>query len=143
MEIPVFCGTFPSFCIYENSHVFSLKCTCHQTLYLEKYMTDRMGYAGVRFPGRNGIREKRRLKNTGKNQSVGNQQTNCNLSIANHTKERCTVQHTQYTVSCGYLLSGLISHKSAKRESECCEQGITSKNSSLKMSFTKTKLCSK
>jgi len=37
----------------------------------------------------------------------------------------------------------LISHKPAKRESECCEQGITSKNSSLKLSFSKTKPCSK
>jgi len=55
MEIPAFSGAFPSFWIYGNGHVFSLKCTCHQTLQLEKYMTVRMGYAGWRSSARTSL----------------------------------------------------------------------------------------
>jgi hypothetical protein len=52
VEIAAFSEPFPSFWIYGNGHVFSLKCICHQTLQLEKYMTVRMGYAGWRSSAR-------------------------------------------------------------------------------------------
>ena len=132
-------------------------------------MTVRMGYAGWRSSARTslgticpevasvprpGIRRGEspgQERHSGKTALKKHRQKSIHVKSANKLKILYCYQHprvlhrTAYTVQRSvWIFAVLLDFTQTNKTGKwVCEQGITSKNSSLKLSFTKTMLCSK